>query len=254
MLERDMEELIANYPAEFLPDHGLTLTGRQQTFAGVGRFDLLFRDRFGTNVLMELKAVAAKYENATQLAKNKEALEAQGHRDILMWLVAPSIGTSVREFRDRIGIEYSEMREVQFRRVAQRYGLQLQQMAGGHERIRAATPAPSGPAPALPEAEVADEVTATDDYELREGFDRAKLSDLLARFESSAKRKIDRSLAANLRRELIEPHAPMLTVKTLKQLARWCKTDGIYSEGMAVAREISRLLFGVVIDRHRLGT
>jgi hypothetical protein len=46
----------------------------------------------------------------------------------------------------------------------------------------------------------------------------------------------------------------MLTVKTLKQLARWCKTDGIYSEGMAVAREISRLLFGVVIDRHRLGT
>jgi hypothetical protein len=60
MNERDMEDLIASYPDEFFPDRGMRLTGRQQTFPGVGRFDLLFEDRFQTTILMELKAVAAK--------------------------------------------------------------------------------------------------------------------------------------------------------------------------------------------------
>src|SRR5436305_265941 len=77
MLERHMEDLIAAYPEEFFPGQRLALVGRQQTFAGIGRFDLLFKDGFGANVLMELKAVPTKYENATQLAKYKEALEAQ---------------------------------------------------------------------------------------------------------------------------------------------------------------------------------
>ncbi len=245
-----MEDLIASYPQEFFPGQGLTLSGRQQSFAGVGRFDLLFKDRFGTNVLMELKAVAAKYENATQLAKYKEALEAQGFRDILMWLVAPSIGSSVREFLDRIGIEYSEIHEVQFRRVAQRYGVQLTQAASSQAAVTAARTTP----PVGSHASSEPEGTGNDDYEFNEDFDRARLADLLTRFEAAAKRRIDRGLAINLRRELIEPAAPMLTLGTVKQLARWCKTDGIYSEGMIIARDISRLLFGVVIDRHRLGT
>jgi RecB family endonuclease NucS len=54
---------------------------------------LLFVDRHGTNVLMELKAVTAKYGNADQLAKYKEALGAKNARNILMWLVAPTIPT-----------------------------------------------------------------------------------------------------------------------------------------------------------------
>jgi hypothetical protein len=114
MLESEMEHF---------PSHELVLKGRQQSFVGVGRFDLLFTDAYQTNVLMELKAVTAKYENATQLAKYKEALAAKGERNILMWLVAPSIPASVREFLDRIGIEYSEIHEVEFRRVAQRHDI-----------------------------------------------------------------------------------------------------------------------------------
>jgi len=60
MLELQMEDLIAAYPEEFFPEHPLVLKGRQKAFAGVGRFDRLFSDRYGTNVLMELKAVGAK--------------------------------------------------------------------------------------------------------------------------------------------------------------------------------------------------
>ncbi len=69
MTERQMEDLIAEFPNDFFRSHGLILKGRQQSFAEVGRFDLLFVDSFQTNVLMELKARAAKYEDATQLAR-----------------------------------------------------------------------------------------------------------------------------------------------------------------------------------------
>jgi RecB family endonuclease NucS len=96
MLERDMENLIAAFPEEFFPGYRFVLTGRQQSFCGAGRFDLLFTDSYQTKVLMELKAVTAKYENATQLAKYKEALEARGECNILMWLVAPSVPSAVR--------------------------------------------------------------------------------------------------------------------------------------------------------------
>jgi hypothetical protein len=42
-----------------------------------------------------------------------------------MWLVAPQIPTSVREFLDRIGIEYSEIHLPEFRQVADRRGFVL---------------------------------------------------------------------------------------------------------------------------------
>lgn len=125
MLERDMEDLIASHPDDFFPGREFQLKGRQKSFAGVGRFDLLFLDRFKTNILMELKAVPAKYEDATQLAKYKDELRNHGERHILMWLVAPQLSHSVREFLDRIGIEYSEIHESEFRSVAERHGLSL---------------------------------------------------------------------------------------------------------------------------------
>ena len=53
MLERDMEDLIATYPEDFF-NKEFTLIGRQQSFADVGRFDLLFKDEFGWMILVEL--------------------------------------------------------------------------------------------------------------------------------------------------------------------------------------------------------
>ena len=107
MTERVMEDLIAQFPDDFFSGHQLTLKGRQKSFAEVGRFDLLFEDSYHTNVLMELKAVPAKYDHASQLAKYKDELDRRGEKNILMWLVAPQVPNSVREFLDRIGIEYS---------------------------------------------------------------------------------------------------------------------------------------------------
>jgi hypothetical protein len=122
VLEKEMEDLIADHPNEFFPRHGFTLQGRQGHFQEVGRYDLLFADEFGTQVLMELKAVPAKYENATQLAKYYVALLEKKATNIQMWLVAPSIPRPVRDFLDQIGIEYTEIHEAEYRKVAARHG------------------------------------------------------------------------------------------------------------------------------------
>ncbi len=122
MLEQDMEELIARYPAEFFPRNDFSLVGRQGSFPGVGRYDLLFKDGRGTNILMELKARPAKYEDADQLAKYHDALMLSGHKGVVLWLVAPTIPASVKEFLDNVGIEYSEIHVGEYRRVAEKVG------------------------------------------------------------------------------------------------------------------------------------
>lgn len=57
---------------------------------------------------------------------SKDALQQRGEQNVLMWLVAPQIPNSVREFLDRIGIEYSEIHEAQFRKVAERHGIKFE--------------------------------------------------------------------------------------------------------------------------------
>jgi hypothetical protein len=121
MLESEMEELLALYPHDFFPRKMLILTGRQKSFAGVGRFDLLFEDEHKSNILIELKARVAKYEDASQVAKYKAALDEQGKRNVIMWLVAPHIPKPVIDFLDSIGIEHTEIHETEYRNVASRH-------------------------------------------------------------------------------------------------------------------------------------
>ncbi len=122
MLEREMEDLIAAKPDHFFPRHGFVLQGRQQSFQGVGRFDLLFTDRHGMTILMELKAVPARYEAIDQIARYRDALLQRGCTNILMWIVAPSIPPTMKEFLSHLGIEFTEISEVEFKRAASSIG------------------------------------------------------------------------------------------------------------------------------------
>jgi hypothetical protein len=125
MLERHMEDLIADHPDHFFPRHGFVLRGRQQSFHGVGRFDLLFTDRHGMNILMELKAVPARYEAIDQVARYRDALLDKGVTKILMWLVAPSIPPTMKEFLSHLGMEFTEIQELEFRRAATLFGYHI---------------------------------------------------------------------------------------------------------------------------------
>jgi hypothetical protein len=90
-------------------------------------------------------------------------------------------------------------------------------------------------------------------YTLDPNFQKDRLEKLVAEFESSAKRAIDRSLALKLRKELLENKPPCITRPTLLQLAKWSKTNSpLYWDGMDVACRISERLFGCVVDRDSL--
>lgn len=140
MTEKNMEDLIAAYPDDFFFQKQFVLVGRQRSLAGVGRFDLLFEDRFKSTILMELKARTLKYEDATQVASYRDELKRNGCKNVVMWLVAPQIPNSVREFLDDKGIEYTEIHVAEFRRVAERHDFVIKTEAEQRE----AQPAPSG--------------------------------------------------------------------------------------------------------------
>jgi hypothetical protein len=121
-----MEGLIAAFPDDFFFGRQFVLLARQQSLAGVGRFDLLFEDRFNSMILMELKARTLKYEDATQVADYRDELNRRGCRNVVMWLVAPHVPRSVREFLDDKGMEYTEIHFAEFRRVAERHGFPIE--------------------------------------------------------------------------------------------------------------------------------
>lgn len=347
MLERDMEELIARYPEEFFPHKGFKLRGRQQSFQGVGRFDLLFDDSFGTMILMELKARQLKYEDATQVAKYKDALERAGCGRILMWLVAPRIPKSVRDFLDDVGMEYSEIHTTHFENVATEHKFSLSSSeteprptlalptadarndsvastaSDAVEREtslaipvameRAAKKLSTTYGNRIPRATIIEEVLRLGNfnsasiipsdfcynrrnkgsrsvrlfiwhpggqyeyvgpeydykgpviaepqgrleqpYSLIVPINESQLRALLDRFSRVVRRQIDKSLARKLAHELLDRTPPRIENATLRQLARWCKTNSpLYGEGMEVARELSQLLFGTIVDREELGT
>ena len=91
--------------------------------------------------------------------------------------------------------------------------------------------------------------------ELLENLDRVKLKELIASFRRSVKRMIDRGLADEIQMQILDSARPSITIETMQKLARWCKANGYpYQEGMAVAQQISLMLFGIILDRKMLNT
>jgi hypothetical protein len=94
-------------------------------------------------------------------------------------------------------------------------------------------------------------VTATGNTGLaKRTFNRGELEALLADFSSSVKRNGDDKLSIAIRAELLEGKAGALSKDTRARLARWCSTTNpVYRDGSAVARKISMLLFGKILQR-----
>src|SRR5262249_50956736 len=78
------------------------------------------------NVLIELKARPAKYEDADQLAKYRTAIQETGTGNVIMWLVSPLIPKPIRDFLDSIGIDYTEIHEAEFRAIASKNSFTIQ--------------------------------------------------------------------------------------------------------------------------------
>jgi|GEM_PF-2211885 len=93
-------------------------------------------------------------------------------------------------------------------------------------------------------------------YRIRR-FTDAQLIELLHQFRAAVRRTSpnDAGLADEIEQQLIRNGKAELTSDTQKKLARWCRTEGSpYQDAMPVAQQISRLLYGEVIDREVLRT
>jgi hypothetical protein len=230
----------------------------QRSFKDVGRFHLLFEDEFQTQILMELKAVPGKYEDATQLARYKDEMERRGERNVLMWLVAPQIPNSVREFLERIGIEYSEIRVPEFQRVAERHGITLgSDLAAAPSAIAAHGPreprmqrlSESG----RTQVETGPVVTtpsplrwSLQGYDLarvnRDFFDAKGFGVLIDAFEEAVPSRRNARVVASLRRWASNTRL-VLPLSECQSLLRWVITSG-WKNSVAPAEALWAYLFG----------
>ena len=260
--EREMENLIAEFPSDFFPRRKLVFRGRQESFGEAGRFDLLFQDEFQTNILMELKARPAKYEDANQLARYGDELVRRGERNVLMWLVAPQIPNSVKDFLERFGIEYSEIHTVEFRRVAERHNVTVaeDERSGIPEApqvtIRPAPVRHSQPPSRVSDAQVETGPVVTalsplrwnrSGYDLalvnRDAFDAHKFAALIDAFDEAVPSRKNSSLVADLRRWVADPgqHWPH---EACRRLLRWVITGTTWKRAVPAAEAVWGYLFG----------
>jgi hypothetical protein len=270
MIEKDMEDLIAAFPDDFFPRKHFVLVGRQQSFSGVGRFDLLFEDEFKSTILMELKARTLKYEDATQVARYRDELKRNGCRNIVMWLVAPQVPTSVREFLDDKGIEYSEIHVSEFRRVAERHAFVIQSESAT-EQTAAVTAASVGWGGSLSHPELRSQrrtfaptasvptggvVTVLSTLRWRamgydlalensEEFDPKKFVGLVDKFASAVRSGKNKSLVEDLKTWAENPRHARLTSATVESLLRWTTTEATtWRASVPYAYEVWAYLFG----------
>jgi len=104
--EKQIEEIIARHPE--LIERDLVLSGRQVTFQGK-RVDLMFRDRIGATLIVELKKDVVRQKDVGQLTDYLGAIGPQEEGKIRIMLIGRSIPKLRRDGMDRIGIEYRQI-------------------------------------------------------------------------------------------------------------------------------------------------
>jgi hypothetical protein len=104
--EGDIEEIIARHPE--IIEKSLKLKGRQATFRGK-RVDLIFADKFGDTLIVELKRGFVKREHVGQLAEYLGYVEEQEEGRIRIMLIGSGIPPYLRRGMKRLGIEFREI-------------------------------------------------------------------------------------------------------------------------------------------------
>ena len=102
--EGDLEEILSSHP--ILIEEGLTLLGKQVS-VGRLRVDLLFRDRFGDTLVVELKRGVIKREHVGQIMEYSGSLY-EG-KPVRLMLVGSRVPPSFKRSLEYHGIEWREL-------------------------------------------------------------------------------------------------------------------------------------------------
>ena len=121
MLEKDIENLIAQHPDEVFPKQDFELIAQQYSIEGK-RIDILFRDRLNRKVIIEVKRGILNREASGQIGEYYGLLKSKNQTDFYeMILCANVIPKERRLFLESIGIECKELRISFILDLAQKY-------------------------------------------------------------------------------------------------------------------------------------
>jgi hypothetical protein len=109
MLEKDIENLIAQYPEDFFPNEGFSLISQQYSIEGK-RIDILFEDTLKRKIIVEVKRGILTREASGQVAEYFGLLKSKNQDSFYeMVLCANVIPKERRLFLEHIGIECKEL-------------------------------------------------------------------------------------------------------------------------------------------------
>lgn len=109
MLEKDIENLIAGYPKEFFPKEEFLLLGQQHTIEG-RRIDILFQDKFGRKIIVEVKRGILTREASGQVMEYYGLMKSKSPKDICELILCANVIPSERKlFLENAGIECKEV-------------------------------------------------------------------------------------------------------------------------------------------------
>ena len=139
-LEETISEIITGYPNEVWPDLKWTIIERERRLSGGSVLDLRFRDRSGTDWIVELKRNRATVAAVTQIVRYLKSLRvAEPTVSFRGMVVAPAISSAGLAEVDRLGIAFRSVDDDLLRGVANFHGLSLEH-ASGHRPQLAGSP------------------------------------------------------------------------------------------------------------------
>ncbi len=118
--EKLMEDLIADYPHEFI-EEGLSLIERQSVYCG-RRIDLLFRDKFNRLLIVEIKRGTLTREDIGQIHEYYGIIKNERPRENLeLMFIANVIPPERKRLLEDMGVNFKEISEDRFLKIMETY-------------------------------------------------------------------------------------------------------------------------------------
>ncbi len=121
MREKDIENLVAQYPDDFFSKEQLKLISQQYVVEGK-RFDILFEDKHHRKVIVEIKLGILSREASGQIVEYYGLLKSKFPDDLIeLVLIANVIPSERRIFLERMGIDCVELSLTKLLEVADKH-------------------------------------------------------------------------------------------------------------------------------------
>jgi hypothetical protein len=125
MLEKDIENLIAQHPDEFFPNSEFTLVG-QQIKLGKCYADIIFEDRHKREIIVEVKRGILSRDASGQVMEYYGPLKTQNADDLVeLILCANVIPPERKKFLETVGIDCKELGINLLNQIAQKVNYQF---------------------------------------------------------------------------------------------------------------------------------